>query len=149
MFAVAQLTLAFSMTISQPSPESIKSVWDHFYKGQGKGAVLGEAILCKKVEQKVKETKFDCVEEMGESAAKGDTVNVWVAFLVPKDDMIETITVQALHEGQIRETKDLKLKGESPRTRTWSAFTLKKAGKWEFKIQDGDKVLKTLSINAT
>jgi hypothetical protein len=148
MFALAPIAMVLSMSVSQPAPDQIKSVWEHFYKGQGKGAVLADAVLCKTVEQKDKEKKYDCVEELGETAAKGDTVNVWVAFLVPKDDKIETITVQALLDGQVRETKDLQLKGESWRSRTWTAFTLKKAGKWEFKIQDGDKTLKTMSITA-
>jgi hypothetical protein len=149
MLAIAPLMIAMQIAVAQPAPDQVKAVWDHFQKGQGKGPVLGDAVLCKTVEQKNKDTKFECAEPMGDSATKGDTVNVWVAFLVPKDEAIETVTVQALLDGQVRETKDLKLKGESMRTRTWTAFTLKKAGKWEFKIMDGDKALKTLSINAT
>src|SRR5688500_188354 len=111
MFAIAQLMMVTSMTVAQPAPDQVKAVWEHFFKGQGKGAILADAVLCKTVEKTNKDTKFECVEAMGESAAKGDTVNVWVAFLVPKDESIETITVQAFHEGQVRETKDLKLKG--------------------------------------
>jgi hypothetical protein len=149
MLAFVSLTFALQTFVAQPAPDQVKAVWDHFYKGQGKGPVLAEAVLCKTVEQKAKDTKFDCTEQFGETAQKGDTINVWVAFLVPKDEKIETVTVQAFLDGQVRETKDLTLKGESMRTRTWTAFTLKKAGKWEFKIQDGEKTLKTLSINAT
>jgi hypothetical protein len=149
MLVFAPLVIALQVAVAQPSPDQVKAVWDHFQSGKGKGPVLGDAVLCKTVEQKVKETKFECAEALGETAAKGDVVNVWVAFLVPKDETIETVTVQALLDGQVRETKDLKLKGESMRTRTWTAFTLKKAGKWEFKIMDGDKALKTLSITAT
>lgn len=149
MLVFAPLAIALQVAVAQPAPDQVKAVWEHFQKGQGKGVILGDAVLCKTVEQKAKETKFECAEAYGDSAAKGDTVNVWVAFLVPKDETIETVTVQALLDGQIRETKDLKLKGESMRTRTWTAFTLKKAGKWEFKIMDGDKTLKTLSLSAS
>lgn len=148
MFAFAPVAMVLSLSVSQPAPDAIKSVWEHFYKGQGKGAVLADAVLCKTVEQKDKEKKFDCAEEQGDTAKKGDTVNVWVAFLVPQGDKIETITVQALLDGQVRETKDLQLKGESWRSRTWAAFSLKKAGKWEFKVNDGDKTLKSLSVTA-
>jgi hypothetical protein len=149
MLVLAPFAIVLQVAVAQPSPDSIKSVWEYYQKGQGKGPILADAVLCKTVEQKAKENKFECVEALGDSAAKGDTVNIWVAFLVPKDDTIETVTVQAVLDGQVRETKDLKLKGESMRTRTWTAFTLKKAGKWEFKIQDGEKTLKTLSINAS
>src|SRR5262245_18292208 len=149
MLVLAPWAIAMQVAVAQPSPDQIKSVWDYYQKGQGKGPILGDAVLCKTVEQKAKDTKFECTEPLGDSAAKGDTVNVWVAFLVPKDDVIETVTVQAVLDGQVRETKDLKLKGESMRSRTWTAFTLKKLGKWEFTIQDGEKTLKTLCTNAS
>jgi len=149
MLVLVPLTLALQVAVAQPAPDQVKAVWEYYQKGQGKGPILADAILCKTVEQKNKDTKFECTEPMGDSATKGDTVNIWVAFLVPKDDTVENVTVQAVLDGQVRETKDLKLKGESMRTRTWTAFTLKKAGKWEFKINEGEKTIKTLSINAT
>jgi len=137
-----------ALAIAQPAPEQIKAVWDYYQKGQGKGAILADAVLCKTVEQKAADTKFECAEPLGESAPKDTLVNVWVAFLVPKGDTVESVVVQALLDGQVRETKDLKLKGETNRTRTWTAFSLKKAGKWEFRVMDKDKVLKSLSITA-
>ena len=138
-----------ALAIAQPAPEQIKAVWDYHLKGQGKGPILVDAILCKTVEQKAADTKFECAEPLGESVPKDTLVNVWLAFLLPKGDAVESVVVQAVLDGQVRETKDLKLKGETIRTRTWTAFSLRKAGNWEFRVMDKDKVLKTLSIKSS
>ncbi len=139
--------IALTLTAAPPTPDAAKSVIDFFYNGQGQPPVLVEGVLCKDVEKKNKETKFDCNEAFGAEASKGETVNVHLTYLVPKGDEKE-LMIQAVHDGVVRATKDVKIKGQGLRTRTWRAFTLKKEGKWEFKVLDGATVLKTFTIEA-
>jgi hypothetical protein len=144
------LALTAQLWVAAPTPEQVKEVFDHFWAGQGKGAILADAVLCKNVQQNKKDPKFlECIEPAGEAVSKGDSLHVYVTFLIPNGDKIESVTVQAVHEGQVRETHDLALKGDFIRTRTWTTFKVSKPGKWEFRVQDGDKTLKTLSVNAT
>ena len=139
--------LSLTLQASPPTGAQVKAVMDFYYKGQGQPAVLADASLCKDIERKKKETKYDCNEEFGASASKGDTVNVYMTFMVPRDDTADFM-VQAALDGVVRSTKDVEVKGNFWRARTWKAFTLKKAGKWEFKILKGADVLKTLTITA-
>jgi IS4 transposase len=46
----------------------------------------------------------------------------------------------------VRETKDVKVKGEGWRARQWTGVRLNKAGDWTVNIMRGDQVLKTLSV---
>lgn len=142
----AATILALSLT-SAPTGDQVKSVLDYFYNGQGQPAILADANLCQTIEKKAKDRKFDCLATYGTTAKKGDTVNVYLTFLVPKGDQAE-LMVQALHNGVVRSTKDVTVKGGGIRTRTWRAFTLKKPGKWEFKVLKGSEAIKTLTITA-
>jgi hypothetical protein len=145
---IAQALLVLS--ISQPAPDAVKAVFEHYFKGQGKGAVLAEAYLCKKIETAKGETQNDCLEAAGESGAKGDKVEVYMTFLVPKGDEAE-LMVQAVHNNIVRTTRDVKVNGTTIRYRTWRTFTLEKPGKWEFRIvnpSDGT-TLKALAIEVT
>lgn len=139
--------VALTLTAAPPTPEAAKSVIDFFYEGQGQAPVLVEAILCKDIEKKNKDTKFDCLSTFEGKVGKSDTVNVYLTFLVPKGDEKE-LMIQASHEGVVRATKDVKIKGQGLRTRTWRGFSASKPGTWEFKVLDGATVLKTLTIDA-
>ena len=46
-------SLVFATLVSQPTPEEVKKVVDFYYQGQGKGPVLVESVLCKKIEKEV------------------------------------------------------------------------------------------------
>ena len=144
---LTQALLLTTLTAAAPSSEAVKSVFDHFYHGQGQGLVLGQAELCKKIEKADKERRNDCVESFGASAAKGDLVNVYLVGVVPKGDKAE-LMIQASHEGIVRTTKDVTLEGKYIRARTWRGFKLTKPGKWEFKVIEGSKVLQTMAITA-
>jgi hypothetical protein len=139
--------LSLALHAAPPTGDQVKSVLDYFYNGQGKPAILVDAVLCKDIERKNKDTKYDCNETFGDSADKGATVNVYLTFLVPKGDSAEFM-VQAVLDGVVRSTKDVEVKGQGIRSRTWKAFTLKKEGKWEFKVLSGADAIKTVSITA-
>lgn len=142
----AQTLLLTALTVSQPSPDHVKSVFEHYYQGEG-AIVLADAYLCSDIEKKKKDTKYDCLLQAGAEGAKGDQVYVYMTFLVPKG-MEKDLMVQAIHNGVVRQTRDFKVKGSFIRARSWRRFSLKKSGTWEFKILDGATELKTLRISA-
>lgn len=134
--------------VKAPTPEAVKSTWDYFYKGQGQGPLLVEARLCTKVDtEKDSPTRFECVTEVGPEGIKANTsVQVWQSYLVPQGDSIEDLMVQTRQGNVVRETKDVKLKGEGWRTRQWTGVRLGKPGDWTVTILRGDQVLKTLNV---
>ncbi len=139
--------LALTLTSAPPSPEAAKSVIEFFYDGQGQAPVLADAVLCKDIERKDKDKKFDCLAKYGATVPQGETVNVYLTYVIPHGDEKE-LMIQASHEGVVRATKDVKIKGQGLRTRTWRGFKVSKPGKWEFKVLDGATVTKTLTITA-
>jgi hypothetical protein len=135
------------LTAAPPTSEQVKAVFDHYYAGQGRGAVLVDTLLCRDIEKAKKETKYDCVATFEGSAKVGDDVNVYLVLLVPEGDT-EELMVQAAHEGVVRETRDVSVTGRVPRSRTWKSFKLSKPGKWEFVVRRGTVELIRKSIQA-
>lgn len=135
--------------VPKPAPDAVKSVWDFFYKGKGGGVVLGDARLCTEI-SKEPETKNDCSKEVPPEGVKaGTSVLVWQAYIVPQGDTIEDLMIQLKQGDTVRETKDVKIKGESIRTRTWSSVRLPKPGSWTIVILRGSETLKSFTVNAT
>jgi hypothetical protein len=134
--------------VKAPSADAVRSTWDYFYKGQGQGPVLVDIKLCTKVDtEKDSPTKFECLSEVGPEGVKANTpVYVWQAYLVPQGDTIEDMMVQVKQGNVVRETKDVKLKGEGWRARQWTGVRLSKPGEWTVNIMRGDQELKTLRV---
>jgi|GEM_PF-541081 len=129
-----------------PSSDGVKDTWNYFYKGQGQGPVLVEAKLCTEV-GKEGANKFECTAEVPAEGIKANTqVMVWQAWLLPQGDTAEDVMVQTRQGTVVRETKDVKLKGEGWRTRQWTGIRLGKAGEWTVSILRGDQVLKTFNV---
>lgn len=141
----AQLLLFAALVGAPPSPAEVKAVLGHYFSGSG--PILADAVLCKTIEREDEATKWDCTEAYGATAKKGDTVYVHLTFLVPKSETHD-LMIQAAHAGTVRTTKDITVKGTYLRHRLFRAFTLQKAGRWEFYVRDADKVLRTLTIEA-
>jgi hypothetical protein len=132
--------------VKVPSADAVKSTWDYFYKGQTQGPVLVEAKLCTEV-AKEGPNKFECTAEVGPEGVKANTtVMLWQSYLVPQGDTIEDLMVQTKLGNVVRETKDVKVKGEGWRARQWTGVRLNKAGDWTITVMRGDQVLKTLSV---
>ncbi|HLL51947.1 MAG TPA: hypothetical protein VK447_00290 [Myxococcaceae bacterium] len=134
-----------------PSTEALKEVWD-FHRTPGSGVVLGDAKLCTEVGKEADAAnKYECTAEIGaEGVPAGTSIYVWQAYLVPKGDSIEDITVQLKQGDAVRETKDVKVKGtESMRARTWTGLRLAKAGDWTVTINRGGQVLKSMKVKVT
>ncbi|MFP2925867.1 hypothetical protein ACLESO_11745 [Pyxidicoccus sp. 3LG] len=129
-----------------PSADSVRDTWNYFYKGQGQGPVLVDAKLCTEV-AKDGPNKFECVTEVGAEGLKaGTTVMLWQAYLVPQGDSVEDIMVQTKQGNTVRETKDVKVKGEGWRARQWTGVRLNKPGAWTVTVMRGDQVLKELQV---
>ena len=132
--------------VKAPSGDAVKSTWDYFYKGQTQGPVLVEARLCTEV-AKDGPNKFECTAEVAPEGVKANTtVMVWQSYLVPQGDTVEDLMVQTKLGNVVRETKDVKVKGEGWRARQWTGVRLNKAGDWSINIMRGDQVLKTISV---
>ena len=132
--------------VKVPSGDAVKSTWDYFYKGQGQGPVLVEAKLCTEV-AKEGPNKFECVTEVSADGVKANTsVMVWQSYLVPQGDSIEDLMVQVKQGNVVRETKDVKVKGEGWRARQWTGVRLSKPGEWTVSIMRGDQELKSIKV---
>ncbi len=138
-------TSIYAGQVPEPSAKEVKTVLDYYY--QGERPILAEVYLCAKVEEKDKETKHNCVERFGSTAAKGDVVYVYIVAMVPRKQKGE-LMVQAIHDGVVRSTKDITLTGRWFRSRAWRAFALRKPGKWDFKVLGGSgKILRQMTVN--
>ncbi len=129
-----------------PSADAVRDTWNYFYKGQSQGPVLVEAKLCTEV-AKDGPNKYECITEVGAEGVKaGTNVMLWQAYLVPQGDSVEDIMVQTKQGNTVRETKDVKVKGEGWRARQWTAVRLNKPGTWTVAVMRGDQVLKEVQV---
>ena len=144
--ALGALPALAQAPVAKPSPEAVKSTWDYFYKAQGQGPVLVDLKLCSEV-AKEGPNRFECTQEVAADAVKaGSTVMVWQSYLVPQGDSVEDLMVQVKQGTTVRETKDLKLKGEGWRARQWVGVRFPKPGAWSVTVLRGDQVLRTLDV---
>jgi hypothetical protein len=132
--------------VSKPSSDSVKSTWEYFYKGQGQGPVLVDAKLCTEV-AKEGPNKFECIAEvnLNEGVKAGTSVMLWQAYLVPQGDT-EDLMVQVKQGNTVRETRDVKVKGEGWRSRQWTGVRLNKPGSWTVSVLRGDETIKEIPI---
>ncbi|RYZ33519.1 MAG: hypothetical protein EOO71_41775 [Myxococcaceae bacterium] len=133
-------------TVKAPSADAVRDTWNFFYKGQGQGPVLVEAKLCTEV-AKDGPNKYECTAEVGPEGIKANTtVMLWQSYLVPQGDSVDDISVQVKQGATVRETKDVKVKGEGWRARQWTGVKLSKPGAWTVVIMRGDQVLKEVPV---
>jgi hypothetical protein len=145
--ALAQDAAPASDSTAKPGADAVKATWDYFYRGQGQGPVLVEAKLCTEV-AKDGPNKFECTVEVDPDAGvkANTTVMLWQAYLVPQGDSIEDIMVQTKQGTTVRETKDVKVKGDGWRARQWTGVRLNKPGTWTVSVMRGDETLKEIQV---
>lgn len=134
--------------VKVPTADSVRETWTYFKDGQGQGPLLVEAKLCTEV-GKEGANKFECVTEVGAEVKANATVMLWQAYLVPQGDTYEDLMVQVKQGSVVRETKDVKVKGDSWRTRQWTGVRLNKPGEWTVAVVRGDQVLKEVKVKVT
>ena len=115
-----------------PAAEEIKRVLDYQENGKARGPALLDVVPCAKVDAtKGSPTAYTCIEPIISAIKKGSVVNIWTQWFCPKGGKYEDLSIQALLDGQVRNTVDLSIEGLA-RTRAWRPFTLAKPGKWQF-----------------
>jgi hypothetical protein len=130
-----------------PSAELIKQFLDYQENGKDRGPALLDLIPCVKVDStKGSPTQYQCIEPVGASVPKGTTVFAWLQWLCPKDGKYEDVSIQFLHEGQVRKTVDNPVVGFG-RTRGWRGENFNKIGKWTIKVMRGDRELGSAVVN--
>lgn len=139
---------AFGQTA--PTPEEAHRFLDFYYNGQGQGVVLVEARICQEVPRDGQRA-YDCVGEVSADAVPtGQPLYLRMVYLVPEGDEAD-ITVQYLRDGTARDTDTVSVAG-SIRYRTWTQFTLREEGPWQFAISrttgTGTQELRTLDVQA-
>ncbi|WP_375756176.1 hypothetical protein [Corallococcus exercitus] len=133
-------------SVKAPNADAVRDTWNYFYKGQGQGPVLVEAKLCTEV-AKEGPNKYECTAEVGPEGVKaGTSVMLWQSYLVPQGDTIDDLTVQVKQGNTVRETKDVKVKGDGWRARQWTGVKLAKPGSWTVVVMRGDQVLKEVPV---
>lgn len=148
IFAAFLILSISSSVFAKPSPETVKEVLEFYYNGKGQGAVLVDTLLCNDVAREG-ENKNDCVGPIDGDVTVGESVYVWMLYMVPQGEKVNNILLQANYKGLTRSTKDIDLVG-SIRYRTWKKVNLNRAGTWELKIiEDADDVtvLKSITVN--
>jgi hypothetical protein len=133
--------------MDKPDAAAVKATWDYFYRGQTQGPILVEAKLCTEV-AKDGPNKFECTTEVdtGAGVKANSTVMLWQAYLVPQNDSYEDLQVQVKQGSTVRETKDVKIKGEGWRARQWTGVRLNKPGSWTVSVMRGDQTLKEIQV---
>ena len=133
---------------AQPPPpaDEIKRVLDYYYNGKDRGPALLDLKACLKVDgTKGSPTAFECLEEVKGPVKLNALLHGWTAWYVPKGASYDDVTLVFLHEGQVRQTLDVKLDGEG-RTRTWKSQGMTKKGKWTIKVMRGSTELGSTSV---
>ena len=123
-----------------PTAKMVSEVVDYFYSGQKEGPILTEVKLCKGVKD------YECTETLNsENLTKGQTVNVWMQFFVPKGASYDDIVVEYKHEGVPRRLTPHKIEG-SIRYRLVDKSSLDKPGNWTITIKKGVTDLKEIKV---
>ena len=126
-----------------PAGDTVKEVIDYYYNGQEQGPILAEAKMCKTVEA------LECVEGIESSSFPlGETIKVWMRFLVPKGATYDDILVEYRYEGTPWRVQPHKVES-SIRYRVVDSFKLNKAGNWVITIRKGPSTLKTFNVKVT
>jgi hypothetical protein len=127
------LTPALAFADAKPTPDEVKRVLDYFYHGKGMGPVLLETKICRDVQREGDE-KSECAGDItAQAVKKGESVYLWMAYMVPSGDEPQNIIVQFENGGVTRMVKNLQVSGQL-RNRTWLKVTLDKVGSWKVKI---------------
>jgi hypothetical protein len=115
-----------------PAGDMVKEVIDYYYHGQEQGPILAEAKIG------IEPSSFPL----------GETIKVWMKFLVPKGATYDDILVEYKYEGTPWRVQPHKVES-SIRYRVVDSFKLNKAGNWAITIRKGPSTLKTFNVKVT
>ena len=138
---LALLLALNSAAVAAPSAKMIREVVDYYYNGQAKGPILAEAKLCKSVKN------YECTETINSAnVKKGETINVWMRFFVPKGANYDDIFVEYKYDGIPRRLTPHAIES-SIRYRLVDKSKVDKAGNWTITVKKGITKLKEFKIS--
>lgn len=127
LFMLPLFSTQSSQAQTKPSAEAAKSFLDFYYKGQGQGVVLADMKVCTDV------AEAECTETLDPSLLLvGMKYKIWMVYVVPDGDEVDTLSLQFSKDGETKFTRDLSVKG-SIRYRTWRSFNPNAPGIWTVK----------------
>lgn len=125
-----------------PTAESIRQVYAYHFQGAGRPPILVDLVPCLEGDNKKdSETRYECLKPVDGPVELNSTVSAWTTWLVPRGEDQKGISVQFVHEGIVRQTKDLVVNGSSVRARAFTSAKLNKAGRWSLLVLSGTKEL--------
>ena len=140
VFSLGFLLALSNAAMAAPTAKMVKEVVDYYYNGQKEGPILTEAKLCKGIKN------VECTETLeSNKVKKGDAINVWMRFLVPKGVSFDDILVEYKHEGIPRRLTPHKIES-SIRYRLVDKNSVDKAGNWTITVKKGITKLKEFKI---
>ena len=131
LFMLICLPLSLS-ALDRPNALEVKKVIDYYKKGKGRGVVLVETVLCKGVHRKGPNAKDPTDIVTSTSFKRGETILLWMNFLVPERDRA-SIHFEFIRRGKVRRAEDIEISGAT-RYRSWKRLSTSKKGTWEIVI---------------
>ena len=111
----------------RPTSNEARKVFDYYYHGQGKGAVLKNYKFCHKINES------ECDQEIADGTMiKGQKVLLWMDFLLPVGNKAD-MYLEFKRKNKIRKVIDFVISG-SIRYRTYHTIPTNKIGDWVVNI---------------
>ena len=133
---------------AKPTSEEAKKVIDFYFNGRGEGVVLTDSKICRDIERDG-DLKNECSGELSGAIPKGESVYVWMNFMIPNGDEKQNIIVQFDNNNVTRMVKNLEI-SSGLRFRSWRKVIFDKTGNWDIKIihdkGDGTEVLSSTTV---
>lgn len=134
---------------TKPTPEDVKRVLNYYFHGKGMGPVLIEAKICQDIIAE-SEDKNECGGDITTQAIKkGESVYLWMAYMVPSGDETQNIVVLFEKGGVMRKVENLQVSSQL-RNRSWIKVSFDAVGPWLLKVVrdtgSGPETLGTLDV---
>jgi hypothetical protein len=118
---------------TKPAPDEVRRVINYYFNGKGQGPVLMDTKLCRDIKQDGND-KNECVSDITtQSIKKGDSVYLWMAYMVPSDDETQNIVILFEKGGVTRSVESLQVSSQL-RNRAWLKISFDKPGPWILKV---------------
>lgn len=117
----------------KPAPDEVKRVLNYYFHGKGSGPVLMEAKLCRDIKREGAD-KNECAGDVTTQALKkGESVYLWMAYMVPEGEETQNIVVLFDKGGVTRNVESLQVSSQL-RNRAWLKMSLDKVGPWKLRV---------------
>ncbi|HEY6095011.1 MAG TPA: hypothetical protein VIU93_08670 [Gallionellaceae bacterium] len=117
----------------KPAPDEVRRVLNYYFHGKGQGPVLMEAKLCRDIKRDG-EDKNECAGDVPlQALKKGESVYLWMAYMVPSGEETQNIVVLFEKGGVTRMVESLQVSSQL-RNRSWLKMSLDKPGPWKLRV---------------